>query len=173
MGETLIHALMSLSFSHNADMRGFVGVTDHDWYEFLHAHPQQTEVNFWRPKDKNRFGTISPDEPFFFKLRAAYHNRVVGGGLFVGWELLPLSAAWQFYGEGNGAGSLTEFRALIGGHNPLDPEDDPEIGCILLRDVRFFTDREIAGPPRNSRLTSCRARRMTWTTRATQATSTS
>jgi putative restriction endonuclease len=132
---------------HNIGMRGVVGVTDHDWYEFLRSHPEQTEVNFWRPKDKNRFQAISPGEFFFFKLKAAYHNLVVGGGVFVGWELVPLSAAWEFYGNGNGAGSLTRLRALIGSHAPLNPDEDPEIGCILLKDVRFFDDTAIAGPP--------------------------
>lgn len=72
---------------------------------------------------------------------------MVGGGVFVGWELVPLSAAWAFYGYGNGAASLDALRALIGGLSPLSPEDDPEIGCILLKDVIFFENAGIAGPP--------------------------
>jgi putative restriction endonuclease len=128
-------------------MRGFVGVTDQDWYEFLQAHPEQTEVNFWRPKDKSRFSAISPGEYFFFKLKAAAHNLVVGGGVLVGWELVPLSAAWEFYGPGNGAATLEEMRRLIGRHALLRPHDDPEIGCILLKDVSFFEEGGIAGPP--------------------------
>ena len=128
-------------------MRGYVGATDQDWYEFLRAHPEQTEVNFWRPKDKSRFGAINPGECFFFKLKAAAHNLVVGGGVFVAWELVPLSAAWEFYGYGNGAASIEALRALIGGLNPLSSRDDPEIGCILLKDVVFFPDGGIAGPP--------------------------
>ena len=132
---------------HNIAARGYVGITDQDWYEFLRSHPDQTEVNFWRPRDKNRFGAIHPGEYFFFKLKASAHNLVVGGGVFVGRELVPLSAAWEFYGYGNGAASLGALRALIGGLNPLSPEDDPEIGCILLKDVIFFRDSKIAGPP--------------------------
>ena len=102
-------------------MRGYVGVTDQDWYEFLRSHPEQTEVNFWRPRDKSRFGAINPGEYFFFKLKASAHNLVVGGGVFVGWELVPLSAAWEFYGYGNGAPSLDALRTLIGGLSPLSP----------------------------------------------------
>jgi putative restriction endonuclease len=129
-------------------MRGFVGVTDQSWYEFLQSHPEQTEVNFWRPRDKNRFGAINPGELFFFKLKAAAHNLLVGGGVFQRWELMPLSAAWEFFGEGNGAASLAELRALISTRDrPIAPGDDPEIGCILLQDVRFFDDAGIAGPP--------------------------
>jgi putative restriction endonuclease len=128
-------------------MRGYVGVTDQHWYEFLRAHPEQTEVNFWRPRDKQRFGAISSGEFFFFKLRAAAGNRVVGGGIFADWELLPLSAAWEVYGQGNGADSLAELRSLIGDHADFRAREDPDIGCILLRDVVFFPDNGIAGPP--------------------------
>jgi len=109
--------------------------------------PDLTEVNFWRPRDQKRFGAIQPGELFFFKLRARNGNRVVGGGIFADWELLPLSAAWDVYGAGNGAATLPELRRLIGGHAELGPRDDPEIGCILLRDVRFFDLHDIAGPP--------------------------
>jgi putative restriction endonuclease len=128
-------------------MRGYVGVTDQQWYEFLRAHPEQNEVNFWRPRDKNRFGAIEPGEFFFFKQRARFGGRVVGGGIFEGWQLLPLTAAWEDFGFGNGGASLADFRALIGTHASLDSRDDPEIGCILLRDVVFFPADAIAAPP--------------------------
>jgi putative restriction endonuclease len=130
-----------------AIMRGYVGVTDTDWYEFLSARPSLTEVNFWRPRSKNRFAALSPGEFFFFKLKASADNRVVGGGIFADWELLPLSAAWDIYKEGNGAPSLDELRRLIAAHTEIGPRDDPEIGCVLLRDVTFFPPDAIAGPP--------------------------
>jgi hypothetical protein len=34
---------------HKAHVRGYVGVTDDDWYNFLAARPDLKEVNFWRP----------------------------------------------------------------------------------------------------------------------------
>lgn len=122
---------------HNVAVRAYVGVTDHHWYKFLAERKDLSEVNFWRPRDKRRFGVISPGEFFFFKTHAP-DSLIVGGGLLVDWELLPLSAAWEFYGPGNGAGSLDELRALIGGREGLRRNEDPEIGCILLRDVTFF-----------------------------------
>ena len=30
-------------------MKGFVGVTDNDWFEFLSKQPGIDEVNFWQP----------------------------------------------------------------------------------------------------------------------------
>jgi hypothetical protein len=31
-------------------MKGFVGVTDNDWFAFLSQQPEIDEVNFWQPK---------------------------------------------------------------------------------------------------------------------------
>jgi putative restriction endonuclease len=128
-------------------VQGYVGVTDQDWYEFLASRGDITEANFWRPRDKRRFRVISPGEFFFFKTHAP-DSRIVGGGILAGWELLPLSAAWAFYGPGNGAASLEELRTLIGGREGLRAEEDPEIGCILLNRVTFFSPgTSMALPP--------------------------
>jgi putative restriction endonuclease len=129
-------------------VRGYVGVTDQEWYEFLSSRPDLTEVNFWRPKDQRRFGAIEPGEFFFFKLHAP-DNRVVGGGIFVGWDLLPLSAAWEIYGEGNGANDYLTLRRKITSYagDGDDPARDREIGCVLLRDVVFFPKGSLAAPP--------------------------
>jgi len=128
-------------------VRAYVGVTDHDWYTFLAARQDLSEVNFWRPRDRRRFNAIIPGELFFFKTHAP-ESRIVGGGRLTGWELLPLSAAWEFYGPANGAATLEDLRALIGGRNGLRAGEDPEIGCILLDDVTFFAPgTSMALPP--------------------------
>lgn len=28
---------------------GYIANTDYDWYEFLSAHPEFREINFWQP----------------------------------------------------------------------------------------------------------------------------
>ncbi len=33
-------------------MKGFVGVTDNDWFAFLAQQPRIDEVNFWQPRRK-------------------------------------------------------------------------------------------------------------------------
>lgn len=60
-------------------MRGYVGVTDEEWFRFLAARPEisEAEVNFWRPGGSRRFQALEHGEPFFFKTHAP-HNRVVG-----------------------------------------------------------------------------------------------
>jgi putative restriction endonuclease len=129
-------------------VKAFVGVTDGDWYRFLAARPQLPEVNFWRPASEKRFRALQVGEPFFFKSHRP-HNRVVGGGFFSGFARLRISDAWELFGEGNGAASLHQMREAIGHYRdePIGPRDDPFIGCLFIRDPRFFAPDLVAGPP--------------------------
>lgn len=125
-----------------------MGVTDGDWFRFLAARPHLQEVNFWRPNSNKAFGAIQVGEPFFFKSHHP-HNRVVGGGFYSGFARLPISEAWELFGEGNGAASLQQMRSAIGSyrHQPIPPREDPIIGCIFVRDTRFFAADADVGPP--------------------------
>jgi len=128
-------------------MRIYVGVTDGDWYRFLSDRPDLTEANFWRPSGGSNFRALKPGEPFFFKTHHP-HNRVVGGGFFESFEPLPLSTAWEIFQEANGTISLNRMREHISHYRkqPISDEEDPIIGCILLRDTCFF-DPPAAAPP--------------------------
>jgi putative restriction endonuclease len=131
-------------------MRGYVGVTDDEWYRFLAARPEisAAEVNFWRPGGGREFRVLTAGEPFFFKTHAP-HNRVVGGGFYSGFAALRTSEAWQMFGEANGAASLEQMRERIAHYRrqPIGPRDDPEIGCVFVRDVTFFPDSMACDPP--------------------------
>jgi len=52
-----------------------------------------------------------------------------------------VSEAWEFFGEANGVASVAEMQARIG------PGEDPAIGCLFVRDVRFFPADAVADPP--------------------------
>ncbi|MGI5163408.1 HNH endonuclease [Spirillospora sp. CA-253888] len=133
-------------------MKAYVGVTDGGWAAFLAARPELNEVNFWRPSTPQTFRVLTAGEPFYFKSRSP-ENRVIGGGFYSGFALLPLSEAWELYSEGNGAGSLAQMRTAIGRYRgPIGPDEDPEIGCVLLRDVRFFPPELQVAPPRDFKL---------------------
>lgn len=129
-------------------MRAYVGVTGRDWYEFLAARPDIREVNFWRPRDSRAFRRLQPGEPFLFKTRAP-QNAVVGGGIFEAFVVLTISSAWQFFGEGNGVGSVEDLVARIRAITRESTTEigDREIGCVLLRDVSFFKSRAVLPAP--------------------------
>jgi len=84
---------------------------------------------------------------FFFKTHYP-HNRVVGGGFFSGSARLPMSEAWELFGAANGVDSADEMRERIGRYRRarIASGDDPVIGCLFVRDVRFFPE-DASAPP--------------------------
>jgi putative restriction endonuclease len=58
-------------------------------------------VNFWQPGGSRLFGLLDPGGLFLFKLHAPRLS-VVGGGLFAHATKLPVSLAWEAFGEANG-----------------------------------------------------------------------
>jgi|CXWL01.1.fsa_nt_gi putative restriction endonuclease len=121
-------------------MKFYVGVTDNKWFEFL-ASRKPDEVNFWRPGGVGSFKAIPPGSPFLFKLHSP-DNFIAGGGFFVKHSNVPLSLAWEAFGEKNGAASLELLRALIDKFRSSKPhEHDPVIGCTILANP-FFLERQ-------------------------------
>jgi putative restriction endonuclease len=131
-------------------VRAYVGVTDGDWYRYLLARGA-TEVNFWQPSGGRRFAAVEPGAPFLFKTHygGELSNRIVGAGYLSGWAPLTVSRAWEFFGQDNGCATESEMRARIARYRrSTDLEADPEVGCIMLRDVRYFTpDQSMPAPP--------------------------
>src|SRR5262249_26343012 len=66
-----------------------------------------------------------------------------------GFAELPLSEAWELFGEANGARTLAEMRARIARYrrSPLGAGEDPVIGCVFIRDQAFLARTSAAGPP--------------------------
>ena len=119
-----------------------MAVTDGDWYRYL-ARRGAAEVNFWLPSGGRRFCAVEPGSPFLFKSHYRDGNRIVGGGFLSGSVSLPMSQAWEFFGPDNGCSSLAEMRTRIGKYDRnRTNEADPEIGCVMLRDVHFFPNGE-------------------------------
>jgi putative restriction endonuclease len=122
-------------------MKLYVAVTDYDWFKYLKTLGPD-EVNFWQPGGSRRFTTLSPGEPFLFKLHSP-RNFIVGGGFFAHSSLLPTSLAWEAFGEKNGARSFTKMRRRIERlrHAQPTPHEDYQIGCIILEQP-FFLDEQ-------------------------------
>ncbi|MBN1369687.1 MAG: HNH endonuclease [Dehalococcoidaceae bacterium] len=123
-------------------MRAYLGVTDNDWFNYLSSLPELAEVNFWQPHGSHTFKALDPGELFLFKLHSP-DNYIVGGGIFWYSSILPVTLAWESFGQANGARDYWEMRKLIvrARHEPVQANVDFNIGCIMLEQP-FFLPRE-------------------------------
>lgn len=120
----------------------YVGVTDRDWLEHLQTIRALDEVNFWQPSPHG-FAALKPGEPFLFKLHARHSGRIGGLAFFLRYTVLPVSMAWEAFGEKNGAGSPYEMQQRIARYRRTAPSGhfvDYEIGCIILTQPVFFRE---------------------------------
>ena len=78
-----------------------------------------------------------------FKLHSPL-NYITGGGVFARYSTLPLSLAWEAFGQKNGAENLESFREVVISHlhNRTHIIPDPIIGCIILTEPFFFRKRD-------------------------------
>jgi len=85
-----------------------------------------------------------------FKLHSP-RDFIVGGGLFAHWSRLPVSLAWEAFGEKNGASSLDEMRFRLGRYRDTseDPRADYEVGCLLLEQPFFLAEADWIPVPRD------------------------
>ena len=128
--------------------KGYIGLTDPEWFAFLSAHPHVDEVNFWQPHGNRAFRAIKPGEPFFFKLRAPLKG-IAGFGFFERYEALHAWLAWECFEEMNGA---PDFESMIDRIGRLRGEGtsktgDFQIGCIMVTAPVFFTRDDWVAPP--------------------------
>jgi putative restriction endonuclease len=124
-------------------MNLFVAVTDYDWFQLHASKLHVDEVNFWRPSSEAPFRALKNGELLLFKLHSP-RNFIVGGGFFTRFVQLPISLAWEAFGEGNGVRSLSEMRDRIAKYRraPIGPIENPTIGCILLAEPFFFSETQ-------------------------------
>ena len=125
-------------------MRFWVGVTDNTWFNYLAAR-RLDEVNFWQPSATPPFKGAPIGMPFLFKLKRP-NNHIAGGGYFVTYSTLPVSLAWEIFGEKNGAASFDDLRAMLG---PLSSGQGlaGEIGCTVLANPFFFSHEQWIADP--------------------------
>lgn len=119
-------------------MKFWVGVTDKNWFDYL-ASIKPDEVNFWKPGGQG-FGAIEIGSPFLFKLHSPI-NKIVGGGFFIRSEKIPLSMAWEAFGNKNGATDIANLRNSINNYRNTK-EVDPNIGCVILNEPFFFSENQ-------------------------------
>ena len=126
-------------------MKFWVGTTDNRWFEFL-SRRNLDEINFWQPSTRPAFKDAPIGMPFLFKLKRP-RNHIAGAGYFMTRSVLPLTLAWEIFGEKNGAASIAELRDLLG---PLISRDArlTEISCQIVANPVFFEERDwLPAPP--------------------------
>jgi putative restriction endonuclease len=130
--------------------KGYIGLTDPDWYGFLSSHTHVDEVNFWQPHGGREFRALKRGEPFFFKLRAP-DKAIAGFGFFERFERLSAWLAWDCFGEMNGA---PDFDSMIKRILRLRGDDgrsiragDFQIGCVMISAPVFFGKADWVSPP--------------------------
>ena len=118
--------------------QGFIAVTSDKWFDFIFSHDLK-RVNFWCKK--KAFKAILPGQPLFFLRKNSKgekgERKVVGFGILDDFELCSCQQAWDFYGLGNGFSSYHDFYEGV--KEILDKATDENLGCIVLKDVTFFS----------------------------------
>ncbi len=122
-------------------LRLWVANTDYRWFSYLSSQSAVDEVNFWQPSGKDSFKAISEGELFLFKLKSPY-NVIAGYGVFSQSSNLPLSTAWETFGDKNGVDNLSEMRKRIAAFRNDNPDtfDDYTIGCRIVVQPVFFPE---------------------------------
>ena len=130
-------------------MKFYLGVTDNEWFDYL-SKINPEDINFWQPGGNSTFKVIQAGAPFLFKLKRP--NNAIGGiAFFSSHSILPISVAWDVFGNRNGSVSFQEFesniRRLRSRDNSLNT--NPNIGCVVLTNPIFFKKQDWIPVPDN------------------------
>jgi putative restriction endonuclease len=115
----------------------YIGNTDNDWFDFLAAEPELSEINFWQPSDK-AFHRIQTGELFAFRLKSP-RNKIGGFGILSSAAILPLQMAWETFGRSNGVATYDALRKSIAQYRKdsvVGPSTN--IGCRILVEPVFL-----------------------------------
>ncbi|HUS01890.1 MAG TPA: HNH endonuclease [Chitinophagaceae bacterium] len=117
-------------------MKLYVGITDNSWYNYV-SSINPDDVNFWQPGGSSNFKVLDKLEPFLFKLKSP-NNAIGGVGFFSSHTFLPMSMAWEVFGNKNGCNTFYEFQKLILQYRADKTNINPTIGCVVLTNPVFF-----------------------------------
>jgi HNH endonuclease len=128
-------------------MNFYLGTTDNSWFNYLSGiNPE--DVNFWQPGGSSTFRALEQGAPFLFKLK--YPLDAIGGvGFFSSHTFLPISVAWDTFGNRNGFDTYEQFKRAILSNRKNKTEQNPTIGCIVLTNPIFFHREDWIRTPEN------------------------
>jgi putative restriction endonuclease len=120
-------------------MKFYLGVTDNNWFRYV-SQINPEDINFWQPGGSVNFKVLTPGAPFLFKLKSPL-NAIGGVGFFSSHTFLPISVAWETFGNRNGCDTYFELKQMIMNYRK-DKSDNPTIGCIVLTNPIFFSEQD-------------------------------
>jgi putative restriction endonuclease len=121
-------------------MNYYIGVTDTNWYTYL-SRINPEDINFWKPGGIQSFKILQPGAPFLFKLKSPF-DVIAGLGFYSSFSFLPLSVAWDTFGERNGCSSFRDLKEVILKYRQERNNSDPTIGCVILTNPIFFKQED-------------------------------
>lgn len=128
-------------------MKFYLGTTDNNWFNYL-SQINPEDINFWQPGGNLAFRALQPGAPFLFKLK--YPLNVIGGvGFFSSHTFLPISVAWDTFGNRNGFDYFDDFKKIILNYRNNKTDINPTIGCIVLTNPIFFEPNDWIETPEN------------------------
>ena len=128
-------------------MKYYLGVTDNKWFSYL-SKINPEDINFWQPSGTVSFKVLTAGAPFLFKLKSPL-NAIGGIGFFSSHTFLPISIAWDTFGNRNGCDTFDEFRNMITNYRRDQSNLNPTIGCIVLTNPIFFKKEDWIETPSN------------------------
>ena len=128
-------------------MKYYLGVTDNKWFNYL-SKINPEDINFWQPSGTVSFKALTAGAPFLFKLKSPL-NAIGGIGFFSSHTFLPISIAWDTFGNRNGCDTFDEFKNMITSYRKDQSNLNPTIGCIVLTNPIFFKKEDWIETPSN------------------------
>lgn len=113
-----------------------IWATDPEWFDYLKARPDITEINFWRPG--NQPVRLPRGTPWFFQLRGM--RSFVGCAFFSTFTSLPIGVAWDTFGKANGFDEFSSFRAKMAELQRVSQRAVHDIGCAVLSNPIYFDE---------------------------------
>lgn len=120
--------------------KGYIIITDFEWYSFLKENYLEGYMSFWR-KDTRKIHVLNDGDRIYFlskKTKKMKKRQVIGMAEFVCYYVKPIKDAWESYGQNNGYESMECMLESLNKDNSEKLTGDTEIGCIILKEIIFF-----------------------------------
>lgn len=120
--------------------KGYIIITDFEWYSFLKENYSGGWVNFWR-KDIRKINNLNKGDRIYFfnkKNKKMKNRRIIGMAEFNFYDVKSVNDAWKLYHENNGYASMEYMIQSLNSDNSEKISKDSKIGCMILKEIIFF-----------------------------------